>query len=490
MKRISEINTSLTEEYLRHEPEGTFLERKGRDVSHTKLANELIGMLNAGGGVIIYGIADDGTVESLAETELIKDTSVDLDKYRKVVHDFIKPPSNIQLEEVYLSEGELVFIFHVEPSFEGVYQRQDNEAVYLRVADSNKGPLNRGEVTKLEYNRGTRNYEEEIISDFQEEDLDEGYCAEYLKVMNFKGSFQELAYKRHLVTKVGDTYQYKRAAILLFAKDPERYIPNAGVRYLRYEGDKQESGSDFNAVKDTRFEGCIPKLIKDISAFLEASLNDYYFLNIEEGRFNKIPEYPKGAWLEGIVNALYHRSYNIQGRPTQIKHFSDRLEISNSGPLPAQVTVENIRDEQFTRNVRIARTLNELGYVKELNEGVKRIYKVMEELRLETPVYSQQNNYVYLTLKNEVAGHESSISDTVMYFIEKNWKNFNKTQQGIITILISFQPEVSLDDFVKLMNISEQAIRKNLNILLEKEVIEKMTTKERDRNAPYRLNSN
>ena len=57
-------------------------------------------------------------MESLAETELIKDTSVDLDKYRKVVHDFIKPPSNIQLEEVYLSEGELVFIFHVEPSFE------------------------------------------------------------------------------------------------------------------------------------------------------------------------------------------------------------------------------------------------------------------------------------------------------------------------------------------------------------------------------------
>ena len=114
--------------------------------------------------------------------------------------------------------------------------------------------------------------------------------------------------------------------------------------------------------------------------------------------------------------------------------------------------MENIRDEQFTRNVRIARTLNELGYVKELNEGVKRIYKVMEELRLETPVYSQQNNYVYLTLKNEVAGHESSISDTVMYFIEKYWKNFNKTQQGIITILISFQPEVSLDDFVKLMN--------------------------------------
>lgn len=43
--------------------------------------------------------------------------------------------------------------------------------------------------------------------------------------------------------------------------------------------------------------------------FLKATLKDYFFLDLETGRFNKVPEYPEEAWLEGIVNALCHRSY-------------------------------------------------------------------------------------------------------------------------------------------------------------------------------------
>ena len=78
------------------------------------------------------------------------------------------------------------------------------------------------------------------------------------------------------------------------------------------------------------------------------ALGDFYFLNMETGRFERVPEYPEDAWLEGVVNALYHRSYNLQGNCVYIKHFDDRLEISNSGPLPAQVTVENIREQRFS----------------------------------------------------------------------------------------------------------------------------------------------
>lgn len=480
---ISAINTALTEAYLRHEAEGKFLERKGRDTKHSKIANELIGMLNAGGGVLIYGIADDGTVENL------NDNSINLDLYRQLVHEFIKPPANIEIEEVYLADGGLIFIYHVEPTFEGVYQRKDNEEVYLRVADSNKGALRRDEVAKLEYNRGIRNYEEEIVSDFNEGDLDQELCAAYVKQMNFEGSFQELASKRRLLKQEGDNYLYKNAAILLFANDPEDYIRNAHVRYVRYEGTELQSGEKFNAVKEKRFEGAIPKLIDEVSVFLEAVLRDYYFLDLAEGRFSKVPEYPKDAWLEGIVNALYHRSYNIQGRPIFIKHYDDRLEISNSGPLPAQVTVENIRQEQYTRNVRIARALNDIGYVKELNEDVNRIYQVMEDLKLDSPVYRQTNGYVYLRLKNNIAKHKKTISSEVMKLIEQQWASFNNTQQEIMTILLSHKPEAALDDFAEHVKVSEQALRYNLKALVDKGIIEKVTIKERDRNALYRFNS-
>ena len=277
-------------------------------------------------------------------------------------------------------------------------------------------------------------------------------------------------------------------ATVFFSKNPEIYIPNAHVRYVRYEGTEQKQGVEMNLVKDERFYGAIPILIQKVSRFLEISFKDYYFLNLEEGRFMRVPEYPKDAWLEGLVNALCHRSYDVQGNPILISHYDDRLEISNSGPLPAQVTEENIREERYSRNVRVARILNEMGYVKELNEGVKRIYRVMAELRLDSPEYRQQNGYVYLTLKNKVSRHKQTIPVEVMERIEKGWKAFNTSQNAIIDTLF-MQSEASLDDFVTATEVSEQAIRKNLNHLEDAQIIEKMTSKKRDRNAPYRFKS-
>lgn len=54
-------------------------------------------MLNAGGGVLVYGIADDGTVEDLKRGHgLLSDKPSDLDAYRKLAHDFIKPPAPLK----------------------------------------------------------------------------------------------------------------------------------------------------------------------------------------------------------------------------------------------------------------------------------------------------------------------------------------------------------------------------------------------------------
>lgn len=163
---LSRYNTALTEDGLRTMPEGQYFERKGRDTKPGKIANERIGMLNAGGGILAYGMGDDGTVEDLQKGSLLPDAPLDLDRYRKLVHEFIKPPANIELEEIYLEGGELIFLYHVDQDYERLFARADNEAVYLRVAADNKGPLNRDEVKKLEYNKAIRSYEDESREDF------------------------------------------------------------------------------------------------------------------------------------------------------------------------------------------------------------------------------------------------------------------------------------------------------------------------------------
>ena len=476
---ISKINSIITKQYLEKQLENQYFERKGlgeKDTKPTKIAEELIGMLNADGGVLAFGISDKAEIQDL---NTIADK---LDDYRKLVFDFIIPPCNIVLEEVFI-DGKLIFLFHVEQDVERIYCRKDNEKFFLRIADSNR-ELNQEQIKKLEYDKNIRRFEDEVIPDFDTDDLDQELLADYKAKVNFSGEIYDLLYKRNLLAKKEGKYQFKKSAILLFSTSPERYIPSASVRYVRYEGTEAKVGSEHNVVKDQRFENNIPRLIDDLTYFLRTSLRDYYFLDVTIGKFRKVPEYPEEAWLEGVVNALCHRSYNLQGNEIYIKHFDDRLEISNSGPLPAQVTIENIKTERFARNPRIARVLEDLGYVRQLNEGVSRIYQSMEKSLLAQPEYREQNNNVYLTLRNRVSAHEKTISKTLMNAIEEKWKEYNETQKSILLYLFRNGSAV-LFDLLQYTGINQNSVRSYLNAFIAQNIIERHSEKQRDVNAKY-----
>lgn len=76
--------------------------------------------------------------------------------------------------------------------------------------------------------------------------------------------------------------------------------------------------------------------------------------------------------------------------------FDDRIEFLSPGKLPSIVTVDNIQHTRFSRNPLIARVLSDFGWVRELNEGVKRIYTDMESFFLEPPVFRSQTGIQYL----------------------------------------------------------------------------------------------
>lgn len=475
---VSSINSVLTKEYLVSQEENQYFERKGlgdKITKPAKIAEELIGMLNADGGVLVFGISDEGKLQDLKELS-------NLDSYRKLIFDFIEPACNIVLEEVIVDDN-LIFLFHVDQELERIFAKKDTEQVYLRVHDDNR-LLDRDRVKKLEYDKTIRRFEEEYCKDFDIVDLDLELLEKYKTKLNYIGEGLELLYKRHLVKKNDIGYQFKNSAVLLFAKDPEKYIPSASVRYIRYEGIEVFTGVDHNVVKDERFENNIPRLIEQIKLFLKTSMKDYFFLDIEKGRFIKVNEYPEEAWLEGVVNALCHRSYNIQGNSVYIKHFDDRIEISNSGPLPAQVSIENIKTERFARNPRVARVLEDLGYVRQLNEGVSRIYESMQKSMLSAPEYKEQNSNVILVLRNNVSSHSKTIPDFVVKTIEYKWNLYNETQRKIILHLYKYN-EAKLSDFVLITGVNENTLRNYLNTFIEDKILERKSLKIRDKNAMY-----
>ncbi len=477
---VSQINSQITVDYLQKKRENQYFERKGlgeKDIKPTKIADELIGMLNADGGVLAFGVSDKGEIQDL------KSLGEQLSHYRNLFIDFIEPHGNIKLEEIEVN-GNLIFLYHVDQDIERIFKRKDNENIFLRVDDKNRH-LDRDAVRALEYDKQIRKFEDEIQPDFNFEDLDNKLIDGYKQKLNYQGSLLDLLVKKHLAIKKDGEHRIKKAGILLFAKDPEKYITSASLRYIRYEGVETKVGTEHNVVKDERFENNIPWIIGHVKNFLKATLKDYFFLDLETGRFNKVPEYPEEAWLEGIVNALCHRSYNVQGNAIYIKHFDDRLEISNSGPLPAQVSIENIRTERYSRNPRIARALEDMGFVRQLNEGVSRIYQSMEKSMLSIPEYIEKNGNVYLILRNKISNHTKTIPDAILKTIQINWGNYNDTQKKILQYLF-YHNQATVNELVDVTGINDKTVRLYLNQFMENEkILDRLSEKLRDKNAKY-----
>ena len=114
--------------------------------------------------------------------------------------------------------------------------------------------------------------------------------------------------------------------------------------------------------------------------------------------------------------------------------FDDRLEIFSPGRLPNIVTLDNMKETRFSRNPRIARFLSEFGWVKELNEGVNRIYSEMQRFFLNMPKYSEpNNNAVLLVLENSITSRRLRANDKLAeLFSEDIWMTLNVEEQLIL----------------------------------------------------------
>lgn len=113
-----------------------------------------------------------------------------------------------------------------------------------------------------------------------------------------------------------------------------------------------------------------------------------------------LPEYPIEVLREALVNALAHRDYGLVGATVDVTVWDDRIEIRSPGSLPGHITVENMRDEHYSRNRRTMRVLKLLGFVEEYGDGVDRMIRDMEARLMEPPIFVATPSSVTVTLRN------------------------------------------------------------------------------------------
>ncbi len=160
---------------------------------------------------------------------------------------------------------------------------------------------------------------------------------------------------------------------------------------------------------------------------LESQLRTFSPLNAK-GKFFPVPEYPKAAWYEAVVNACVHRSYGngMKNIPIFVKMFDDRLVVESPGTVPPFVTPENIYDMHHPRNPQLMDAKFYLEYVKCGNEGIAVSAIPWAAMSLPKPEFSQRqsevgNAIVRVIIRNNIKRHRGM--DRPRCFTSRNRSN-------------------------------------------------------------------
>lgn len=472
-------NISLSK--LKSKKEDSRFERKSARIQPKDIIKHVIAFANADGGLLVIGIEDDGKL-----TGTNYPGAQSFDDYKREINQKIKNLPEIEYQRLEFSENNVsdnLYLICVGQAVEQVCSDM-NENVYLRIGDTSL-KQNYKQIQQLEFAKGERTFEDSLVPNADFSELDKEIVEEYKNHLKSTHLTDQQVLKARGFIK-DDCLTV--AGALMFLKNPSLYFPQARLRFLRYDGIKKETGKRMNIVKDQTFEGPLPRIIRESTAAITAQLREFQSLG-ENGIFQIVPEYPEFAWYEGIVNALVHRDYSMSGDYVRVSMYDDRLEIFSPGALPSIVTLENMRYTRYSRNPRIARALTDFGWVRELNEGVNRIYDEMEEFYLEPPEYIEPNSFaLQLNLYNNYESRQLRTDDRLDK-LEKQLEQgeFNVNQRKILSYLYSNET-ITVKETMELLDVTRNTAKNNLSYLLKQGLVKWIGSTKHDPSQYYARN--
>jgi ATP-dependent DNA helicase RecG len=246
----------------------------------------------------------------------------------------------------------------------------------------------------------------------------------------------------------------KRAAVLLFGRDPQSFHSHAVVKIGRFLTDTDIQSTDI--IKGNLF--------RQLEGSLEILRSKYLISNIKfEGIHRRdILEYPYEALREAIINALIHRDYRGFSQ-IQIRVYQDKLVIMNEGSLPPEVRIEDLKKNHLSkpRNKLLAEVFYYAGFIEAWGRGTIKIVEKCVEQGLPEPDFKEENGVM-----------------TVMFYkdrwTEENIKKLGLNERQIKAVMyVKEKGKITNKEYSKLAKVNSRTSLRDLNNLCEKQVFEK-----------------
>ncbi len=377
-------------------PPGSKVRRDLKEVSRD-ICSTLVGFANADGGELLVGVEDNGEVTGL-EVFRHDNLSFLLDCWKDGVHKNT-PLQSVKALQVTI-EHKTALYFSVPKSTSSVHLTADGKCLQRR--DLETAPISSEDITFSRQERKSQEYDREFIDGASADALDLSVVRVLAEQISAGMSAEKCLQYLELADFSPSGLRLRKAALLLFASDPKRWHPRLQIRILKVAGTELQTGIDYNAVKDEYVEGNVISLIDSAWTALRPHLVQTRFTG--SARFENSVIYPELACREALINAIAHRDYSQEGRGIEIYVFDDRMEVRSPGGLLSSISVEDLKNlsgAHQSRNAFIARVLRELGYMREVGEGMRRIFELMQSNELAEPDIVTTPDHFSVSLKNQ-----------------------------------------------------------------------------------------
>ncbi len=250
-----------------------------------------------------------------------------------------------------------------------------------------------------------------------------------------------------------DGKDLKRASVLLFGNDPQKFYLQSEVRIGKFLSDTEIQTTDI----------VTGNLFAQLESALEILRTKYLVSNIKyEGIHRRdILEYPYEALREAIINALIHRDYSGTSQ-IQIRVYSDKLMIMNEGKLPPEIPVEKLKTNHLSipRNTLLAKIFYYAGFIESWGHGTIKIVENCIEQGLPEPDFFEEYGVMTVTFYKDK-------------WNEENLKKLGlKERQIKAVIYVKEKGEITNKDYKELIkDISRITATRDLTNLVEKRIL-------------------
>ena len=361
----------------------------------------ICGFANAQGGVLYIGKRDDGSVCGVADSKKL------MEDIPNKVRDVLGLIVDVDL----MNENGLdVIKITVEENpypvnYKGEYHYRTGSTKQLLQGSALTNFL----LRKTGKNWDSVPFENVSVDDLDKESFDifhrEAIRSGRMSKDDLKLSNLELLEKLNLL----DGTMLKRAAVLLFHRNPEKWITGSFVKIGFFENDA-----------DLRYQDEVHgSLMIQADRVIDLLYTKYLTAEISYDNITRIEHYPfpKDAIREAIFNALIHQDFSV-GVPVQISVYRDKLYISNDCVFPANWTAETLmqKHRSLPHNPDIANTFFRAGFIESWGRGIEKICRLCKEYGISEPEYTVHPNDIMMMFKANmivVAQKNDTVNDTV-----------------------------------------------------------------------------